>query len=103
MYPLLRVFEGFAAHGWLLHPNATSPWATAFMSVIFYSLLKGSVLISPDRDVANPTSAQRPARDDGERIAFGRGANLKWVALEVGTTESSSHKRVPGAPAEKTA
>jgi len=28
------------------------------MSVIFYSLLKGSVLISPDRDVANPTSAQ---------------------------------------------
>jgi len=42
------------------------------MSVIFYRLLKGSVLISPDRDVANPTSAQGLARDDGERIAFGR-------------------------------
>jgi len=47
------------------------------MSVIFYRLLKGSVLISPDRDVANPTSAQGPARDDGERIAFGRCANLE--------------------------
>jgi len=47
------------------------------MSVIFYRLLKGSVLISPDRDVANPTRAQGPARDDGERIAFGRCANLE--------------------------
>jgi len=58
VYPLLRVFEGFAAHGWLLYPNATSHWATALMSDIFYRLLKGSVLISPDRNVANPTSAQ---------------------------------------------
>jgi len=77
VYPLLRGYQGSAAHGWLLHANATSHLATAFMSVTFYRLLKGSELISPDRDGANPASAQGPARDDGERIAFGRFANLE--------------------------
>ena len=57
------------------------------MSDSIYRLLKGSVLTSPYRNVANPTGAQGPARDDGERIAFGRSANLEQVALEVGTTD----------------
>jgi len=55
VYPLLRVFEGFAAHGWLLHPNATSHWATAFISVI--AILQKMAVA--ERREAEPTTQHR--------------------------------------------
>jgi len=76
--PVFRIFwafRGIAAHGWLSHPNAIPDWRKSLMSALFHHLSKRRLFVSPDRNMATATCAQRPAWGGGEQATLSRCAD----------------------------